>query len=163
MPTVGHPSALSPQLPRIEVSLPDGWGAEPGGDALLRATRDTGGAQAPVLTAYVHTSRDETSDRLVDDLANAAHTHPDGEVDPTFEVEIEDRTWTGLNVSWVEDGDTVYLVHLVTALPAGEVTQHVRLTGRVGGPDSEADYDEVQGILETVRVTPSDGASGTAS
>lgn len=159
MPTVGHPSALSPQLPTIELSLPDGWVAEPGGDALFRATHGRGGDLAPRLTAYIHTSHEATTDDLVDDLVIEAEHHDEGECDPTFEVELGERRWTGLNVSWIEEGEPVYLVHLLTALDAGEVTQLVRLTGRIAGPDSESDYDEVQDAMETVRVTPTGGDS----
>lgn len=155
MPTVGHPSALSPQLPRIELTLPDEWVAEPGGDALFRAVHGRGGPLAPELTAYVHTSREATTDDLVDDLVMAAERHDEGEADPTFVVEIDGQEWTGLNVSWIEDGEPVYLVHLLTAIDAGDVTQLVRVTGRIAGPDSEHDYDEVQDVLETLHVTPS--------
>lgn len=153
MPTVGHPSALSPQLPMIELSLPDGWVAEPGGDALFRAVHGRGGDLAPELTAYIHTSWELTTDALVDDLVTQAQAQDEGEADPTFEVEIDGREWTGLNVSWIDEGGPVYVVHLLTSLDAGEVTQLVRVTGRIAGPDSEADYDEVQDAMETVRVT----------
>lgn len=153
MPTVGHPSALSPQLPTIELSLPDGWVAEPGGDALFRAVHGRGGDLAPELTAYIHTSWELTTDALVDDLVTQAQAQDEGEADPTFEVEIDGREWTGLNVSWIDEGGPVYVVHLLTSLDAGEVTQLVRVTGRIAGPDSEADYDEVQDAMETVRVT----------
>ena len=159
MPTVGHPSALSPQLPTIELTLPDGWVAEPGGDALFRATHVKGGALAPQVAAYLHTSQDATTADLVDDLVVEAESHDEGESDPTFAVDLDGREWTGLNVSWIEDGEPVYLVHLLTAVAAGEVTQVVRLTGRIAGPDSERDYDEVQGVLETARVTPARGDS----
>lgn len=159
MPTVGHPSALSPAYPRIELTLPDAWVAEPGGDALFRATRGGGGDLAPELTAYVHTSREASTDDLVDDLATGALGHEEGEADPTFEVEIGERTWTGLNVSWLEDGEPVYVVHLVTAVEAGEVTHLVRLCGRVAGPDSEQDYESVQAILETAVVDPMGGGA----
>lgn len=157
MPTVGHPSALSPQLPTIELTLPEGWTAEPGGDALFRATHGRGGDLAPQLTAYVHTSHEATTDDLVDDLVIETEAHDEGEADPTFTVDLDGRQWTGLNVSWIEDGEPVYLVHLLTAVDAGEVTQHVRLTGRIAGPDSESDYDEVQDAMETARVTPASG------
>ena len=159
MPTVGHPSALSPQLPTIELTLPEGWVAEPGGDALFRASHGRGGDLAPQLAAYIHTSRDATTDDLVDDLVGEAQAHDVGESDPTFSVDLDGREWTGLNVSWVEDGEPVYVVHLLTAVEAGEVTQLVRLTGRIAGPDSERDYDEVQDVLETARVTPARGPS----
>lgn len=170
MPTVGHPSALSPRLPAIELTLPGDWAADAGGDALFRATRAgattsadhdaTGDGTTPGITAYVHTSREATTDDLVDDLAIEAEQHDEGEADPTFEVELGDRIWTGLNVSWIEDGEPVYVIHLITPVDAGEVTQFVRLTGRIAGADSEQDYDEVQGILETVRVTSDDQGSG---
>ncbi|GAA4115786.1 hypothetical protein GCM10022415_12430 [Knoellia locipacati] len=159
MPTVGHPSALSPALPRIELTLPDGWVAEPGGDALLRAVHGRGGDLAPELTAYVHTTRGASTDDLVDDLASQADGHEEGEAEETFTVEIGERDWTGLNVSWIEDGEPVYLVHLVTAVPAGDVTQLVRLTGRIAGPDSEQDYEDVQSILETVQLDPMGGGA----
>ncbi|KGN31203.1 hypothetical protein N802_04905 [Knoellia sinensis KCTC 19936] len=161
MPTVGHPSGLSPQLPTIELTLPDGWSAGPGGDALFRATRGTGADLTPELTAYVHTSRETTTDELVAALVLEAREEEDGEADPTFEVVLEDRTWTGLNVSWVEVGEHAYVIHLITPVEAGEVTQFVHLSGHVTGADSEADYDEIQGILETVRVTPAAPASRT--
>lgn len=157
MPTVGHPSALSPQLPTIELTLPEGWVAETGGNALFGATHGRGGDLAPQLTAYIHTSRDATTDDLVDDLVIEAEAHDEGEADPTFAVDLDGREWTGLNVSWIDDGEPVYLVHLVTAIAAGDVTQLVRLTGRIAGPDSERDYGEVQDVLETVRVTPAGG------
>lgn len=154
MPTVGHPSAVSPAIPRIELDLPDDWVAEPGGDALFLAHRDGGGDSAPRLTAYVHTSREVSTDHLLDVLAGEATAHDEGESDPAFEVEIDGRTWTGLNVSWLEDGQPVYVVHLVTPLDGNGVTQHVRLTGRVAGPDSESDYEVLQQVFESVVVTP---------
>lgn len=153
MPTVGHPRPLSPRLPAIEVTLPGDWSADAGGDALFLATRADRGDRAPVITAYVHTSREATTDDLVDDLTVVAEDLDEGEADPVFEVDLDERTWTGLNVSWIEDGVPVYVVHLITAVPAGEVTQFVRLTGQVSGDESEQDYDEVQAILETVRIT----------
>lgn len=159
MPTVGHPSALSPAYPRIELTLPDEWVAEPGGDALFRAVHGRGGDLAPVLTAYVHTLREATTDDLVDDLVTEAEAHDEGEADPTFEVEVGERTWTGLNVSWIADGEPVYVVHLLTPVEAGEVHHVVRLTGRVAGPESEEDYEAVQGILETAVVDPSGGGA----
>jgi len=159
MPTVGHPSAVSPALPRIELDLPDEWVAEPGGDALFLARHESAGAHAPQLTAYVHTSRDASSDRLVDALAAEAATHDEGEADPTFDVEIGDRTWTGLNVSWVEDGQPVHVVHLVSAVDGGGVTQLVRFTGRVAGPEAERDYEVLQQVLETAVVTPMGGGA----
>lgn len=159
MRTVGHPSAVSPALPRLELELPDGWVAEPGGDALFLARRESGGDDAPRLTAYVHTSREVSTDGLVEALAAEATGHDEGEADPTFEVELDERAWTGLNVSWVQDGQPVYVVHLVTAVDGGAVTQHVRLTGRVSGPDSERDYEEIQQVVETVVLTPMGGGS----
>ena len=159
MPTVGHPSALSPAYPRIELTLPDDWTVEPGGDALLRAVHGRGGDLAPELTAYVHTSREASTDDLVDDLAGEAEGREEGEADETFVVEIEGREWTGLNVSWIEDGEPVYLVHLVTPVEAGEVAHLVRVTGRIAGPDSEQDYEAVQSILETAVVDPMGGGA----
>ncbi|MFW5473255.1 hypothetical protein ACOCJ5_08105 [Knoellia sp. CPCC 206450] len=159
MPTVGHPSALSPAYPHIELTLPDDWTVEPGGDALLRAVHGRGGDLAPELTAYVHTSREASTDDLVDDLAGEAEGRDEGEADETFVVELEGREWTGLNVSWIEDGEPVYLVHLVTAVEAGEVVHLVRVTGRIAGPDSEQDYEAVQSILETAVVDPMGGGA----
>ncbi|MFW5470343.1 hypothetical protein ACOCJ4_09890 [Knoellia sp. CPCC 206435] len=159
MPTVGHPSAVSPAIPHLELELPDDWVAEPGGDALFLAHRSSGGDSAPRLTAYVHTSREVSTDHLLDVLAGEATAHDEGESDPAFEVDIADRTWTGLNVSWLEDGQPVYVVHLVTPMEAGAVTQHVRLTGRVAGPDSESDYELIQQVMETTLVTPMGGGA----
>lgn len=157
MPSVGHPSAVSPALPHLHLDLPDDWVAEPGGAALFLAHRDGAGDGLPRLAAYVHTSRGGSTDLLLDALAGEATAHDEGEADPAFEVEIDGRAWTGLNVSWVEDGEPVYVVHVVTPVEAGGVTQHVRLTGRVAGPDSERDYEVLQQVLETVVVTPRGG------
>ncbi len=159
MPTVGHPSAVSPALPRIELDLPDEWVAEPGGDALFLARHESAGAHAPQLTAYIHTSRQASTDGLVDTLAAEAAAHDEGAADPTFEVEIGERTWTGLNVSWVEDGQPVHVVHLVTPVDGGGVTQHVRLTGRVAGPEAERDYEVLQQVLETAVVEQMGGGA----
>lgn len=159
MPTVGHPSALSPAYPRIELTLPDDWTHEPGGDALLRAVSGRGGDLAPELTAYVHTSREASTDHLVDDLAGHAQELEEGEAEDTFTVEVEGREWTGLNVSWTEDGQPVYLVHLLTVVEAGDVNHLVRVTGRIAGPDSEQDYEAVRAILETLVVDPMGGGA----
>ena len=104
MPTVGHPSAVSPAPPHLSLDLPDDWVAEPGGAALFLAHRDGAGDGLPRLAAYVHTSRGGSTDLLLDALAGEATAHDEGEADPAFEVEIDGRAYKHLLAVRLDDG-----------------------------------------------------------
>lgn len=152
MPVVVHPGPSAPAPPVVRLEVPEAWAAAPAGDALLR----TGGAgtDAPVEVVVRHRAgaTTETPDTLLERLAASAGG-PGAEVEEPFVVELGGREWTARNVSWDEDGTEVVEVHLVTALaPTPEVARVLHVTGRVAGSGLDADYDQLQQVLETLVV-----------
>jgi hypothetical protein len=59
-----------------------------------------------------------------------------------------------VSVSWTDDrvGDVVQ-AHLFAGARRGQVVDLVQVTGSVGGEDAGTEYDTVQQVMQTVRVT----------
>ncbi|MGG5259001.1 hypothetical protein [Phycicoccus avicenniae] len=152
MPVVAHPGPSAPAPPAVRLEVPETWAAEPADDALLRTAGS--GTDAPVEVVVRHRAIDPTAsaDAVLERLAASAGG-PGAEVEDPFLVEIGGREWAARNVSWDEAGSPVVEVHLVTALAATDAAARLlHVTGRVAGSGLDADYDQLQQVLETLVV-----------
>lgn len=150
MPVVAHPGPTSPAPPAVRFDAPDAWSAAPAGDALLRAL-GPGSAGDPVDVEVRHVTGPAgvgADDLVAESAARAAAA---AQVEEPFVVEIGGREWVARNTSWDEDGTAVVEVHLATTLAGdGDVSRHVLVVGRVRGAGLDADYDALQGVLESL-------------
>lgn len=153
MPVVAHPGPSSPAPPALRLEAPEGWAVVPAGDALLRLVGPgSSGGEVVVEVRPRAEAPGTTADVLVAALAAEA-AGASGEVEEAFVVEVGGREWTAHNVARDgADGDVVE-VHLVSVVGAGdEVVTAVHVRGRVAGDGLDADYDQLQQVLETVVV-----------
>ena len=158
MSLLSHPSDLSPALPGVSLTLQDGWEQVPAGWAMLRATRGGHGPDAPMIEVAVHTQGPGQSlASTLRDLADRDRHREAFQVDPPFDVDLDGRTWSAVNVTWGTSTPSV-AVHLATVIERGAVQQVVAMTGRTNGPDVEQDYGQLQAMFETVTITVGDHA-----
>lgn len=153
MPVVAHPGPGSPAPPAVRLDVPQGWAQPPAGDALLAAAGPgSAGDEIAVEVRHVAAPPDVVADAVVAASTQRAGDGS-GEVEEPFVVELGGREWLGRNVSWDESGTPVVEVHLATTLAAdGPVSRTVLVVGRVRGAGLDADYDALQGVLETLVV-----------
>ncbi|NNM48060.1 hypothetical protein [Knoellia koreensis] len=156
MTTLTYPSAQFPGPPSVSVQIPDGWAPVRVPGTLLAARRaQSGGRFAPNVVVRGFTrSGDFTIGRALGELKAYVDERTDGEMDAPFSVEIEDVPFVGVNVSWTDEkvGDVVQ-AHLFAGARRGQVVDLIQVTGSVGGEQVSSDYETLQQLMQTVRVT----------
>ncbi len=156
MPVLAFPGPNAPAPPALSIDVPDGWRPLPADTDLLAAEGPGAGSEAVEITIRRHTRPSGyAAEQLADEVAAAGvGDHPGAEVEAPFVVDLGGREWLGRNVSWEGPEGSVVEVHLVTPAPGeSEVTQFVVATGVVRGQALDADYDTLQGVLETVTIS----------
>jgi hypothetical protein len=153
--TLAYPSAQFPGPPTVSIDIPREWSPVRVAGTLLAARRtSSAGAFAPnvVVRGFTRSSQ-FTIGRALGELQAYVAGQQDGEVESPFEVEIARVPFVGVNVSWTDDtiGDVVQ-AHLFAGARRGQVVDLLQVTGSVGGPDAEAEYPEIQQVMQTVRV-----------
>jgi hypothetical protein len=154
--TLAYPSRQFPGPPSVSVDIPDGWSPVRVPGTLLAARRtSTAGVFAPnvVIRGFTRSAQ-FTVGRALTELKRFVEQQRSGEMEPPFEVEIDGVPFVGVNVSWTDDtvGDVVQ-AHLFAGARRGQVVDLVQVTGSVGGPEAGTEYDRVQRVMQTVRVT----------
>ena len=156
MPTLKYPSAQFPGPPSVTVDIPDGWSPVRVPGTLLAARRtDTGGRFAPNVVVRGFTrSGDFTIGRALSELKSYVEDRTDGEMDAPFALEIESIPFVGVNVSWTDEavGDVVQ-AHLFAGARRGQVVDLLQVTGSVGGEQVDVEYESLQQLMQTVRIT----------
>jgi hypothetical protein len=156
MTTLTYPSAQFPGPPSVSVQIPDGWAPVRVPGTLLAARRaESDGRFAPNVVVRGFTrSGDFTIGRALGELKAYVDERTDGEMDAPFSVEIEDVPFVGVNVSWTDEkvGDVVQ-AHLFAGARRGQVVDLIQVTGSVGGEQVSSDYETLQQLMQTVRVT----------
>jgi hypothetical protein len=163
MPDLSYPSTALPSLPQLSVTLPEDWTALPPGRAMLRAQGpQRSGGPSPTVVVEAHTeAAGTTAEDLLARLAD--ESDHSAQAEPPFQVELTGRTWTGINRGWAHASGPQVEVRLATSLgdgsgdgsDTGEHSAYARLitvTGCVGGPSVDEDYDLLQSVMETIRV-----------
>ena len=156
MTTLTDPSAQVPGPPSVSVDIPEGWAPVRVPGTLLAARRaDTAGRFAPNLVVRGFTrSGDFTIGRALGELRNYVEDRAQGQMDPPFALELDSVPFVGVNVSWTDErvGDVVQ-AHLFAGARRGQVVDLIQVTGSVGGEQVGAEYDTLQQLMQTVRVT----------
>ncbi len=156
MSTIAYPSELFPGPPSVAVDLPEDWTAVRVPGTLLAARRtDSDGRFAPNLVVRGFTrSGDFSLGMALRELKEFVDQRDAGTMDEPFEVSLEDVPYVGINVSWTDDnvGDVVQ-AHLFAGARRGQVIDLVQVTGSVGGEHVATQYETVQQVMQTVRIT----------
>ena len=171
MTTLAYPSADFPGPPAVALEVPDGWepAHAPGTTMAARLPRSDAFAPNVVVTVEPCAPDHRLEDSL--ELVRARAASRGGGVSQPYAAELGDARFVGCDASWPdEDVETVLqanLFHVVaptspTAGAAGVTSATgahlVQLTGAVGGPTAEQDYELIRAVLTTARVTPWTGA-----
>lgn len=156
MPQLSYPSEVFPGPPSVTVDVPETWAPVRVGGTLLSCRRiesDHGFAPNVVVRGFQRTSDFTMRDALAE-LRGFVDGQPQGSIDEPFEIELDEVPFLGVNVSWDDpEIGTVVQIHLFAGSRRGRIVDLVQVTGSVGGADAETAYAEVQGILQTVRVS----------
>lgn len=158
MALLKYPSEQFPGPPTISVDIPEEWSPVRVPGTLLAARRRVASEKfAPNIVVRGFTRSGEfTIGRALQELRAFVDGMSEGEMDAPFEVELDQVPFVGVNVSWTDDkvGDVVQ-AHLFAGARRGQVVDLIQVTGSVGGPDVGTEYERVQAVMQTVRVTRS--------
>jgi hypothetical protein len=169
MSTLAYPSADFPGQPSVSFEVPEGWEPAHAPGTTMAARLPRAGAFAPNVVVSIEQCgpafRVEDSLEQIRTMA----TSRGGAVSEPYAAELGDAQFVGCDATWPDpDVETVLqanLFHVVSSGGPGTAAHLVQLTGAVGGPGAESDYELIRQILTTVRVTPwdgpRDGSSGT--
>jgi len=156
MATLTYPSTQFPGPPSVAIDIPEDWtGVRVPGTLVAARRKESMGQFAPNLVVRGFTrSGAFTIGMALRELKDFVEDRPDGTMDTPFEVQIAEVPFVGVNVSWSDDrvGDVVQ-AHLFAGARRGQVVDLVQVTGSVGGEDAGTEYDTVQQVMQTVRVT----------
>lgn len=156
MAQLSYPSDTFPGPPGVTLDVPETWAPVRVGGTLMACRKidsDHGFAPNVVVRGFQRTA-DFTIRAALAELRAFVAERGEGRVDEPFELELGDVPFLGVNVSWTdEEIGTVVQIHLFAGSRRGRIVDIVQATGSVGGDDMERSYGEVQGILQSVRVT----------
>ncbi len=148
------PSQTFPGPPRVSVEVPDDWTAVPMAGTVLAARGPlVDGLASNVVVRHYTRPLTFTVPSAMADLKAFVDQQPEGEIDEPFTLTLGEVPVIGVNISWTDPkaGDIVQ-VHLFAGTRLEGLVHLVQVTGSVGGTEIETDYDQVQGILQTVRI-----------
>ena len=112
--------------------------------------------------AQVHAGRYKTAlltlrnikDPKPEQLVTIAASRGGGVSEP-YAAKLGGARFVGCDATWPDaEVETVLHANLFHVAGAGDTAYLVHLTGAVGGPAAETDYDLIRGVLTTVRVQP---------
>ncbi|HET9632816.1 MAG TPA: hypothetical protein VFP73_10475 [Terrabacter sp.] len=156
MTTLAYPSADFPGQPAVTLDVPQGWepAHAPGTTMAARLPRE--GAFAP--NVVVDIEQCGPSYRVEESLEQVAvlAASRGGSVSEPYAADLAGAHFVGCDATWPDaDVEVVLQANLFHHVPSGATGGHVvQLTGAVGGPDAETDYELVRQVLTTARVVP---------
>jgi hypothetical protein len=162
MTTLAYPSADFPGLPAVVLEVPGEWEPvhAPGTTMAARLPRE--GAFAPnVVVSIEQCGPGFRVEESLEQVAAMAVSRG-GAVSEPYAADLGGAAFVGCDATWPDaDVDTVLqanLFHVVSGADSARPAFLVQLTGAVGGPTAEADYELIRGVITSVRVTPWSGA-----
>ena len=166
MTTLTHPSEQFPGPPTVSLDVPDGWVPVHRPGLLLAVKLPREGAFAPNVVvnieAYAPGLGIDAPMARIREMAQSRSGH----TSEPYAAQLAGREFVGLDASWPDDEvETVLqanLFHVVEPEDGPGPRWLVQLTGAVGGPGAEQDYDLIRQVIMTTSVTPwrPDGQAG---
>lgn len=161
MTSLTYPSGQFPGPPTVTVQVPDAWEPVRAPGTMLAARLPRAGAFAPNVVVNIESVPPgfdvQAPLQRVGEIARSRG----GDASDAYAAVLGDLEFVGCDSTWPDaDVETVLQANLfhVVPHPAGDGPGWlVQLTGAVGGPSAEADYDLIREVLVTVRVTPWSG------
>ena len=155
MSTLAYPSPDFPGPPSVTLEVGDDWEPvhAPGTMLTARLPRAEGFSPNVVVTLEP-CAPDHAVERSVEQLVTIAASRGGGVSEP-YAAELGGARFVGCDATWPDaEVETVLHANLFHVAGAGNTAYLVQLTGAVGGPAAETDYDLIRGVLTTVRVQP---------
>lgn len=162
MSTLAYPSPDFPGPPSVTLEVGDDWEPvhAPGTTLAARLPRSEGFSPTVVITLEACAS-DHAVERALEQVVTIAGSRGGGVSEP-YAAELGGARFVGCDATWPDPEDVNVLhANLFHVAGAGDTAYLVQLTGAVGGPAAEADYDLIRSVLTTVRVQPWPGPDPT--
>ena len=158
MSTLAYPSPDFPGLPSVALDIPDGWEPAHAPGTTMAAKLPREGAFSPnVVVSIEQCAPGFSVEQSLSQITSMAQSRGGGVSEP-YAAELGGRSFVGCDASWPDpDVETVLqanLFHVVAPEHGGAATYLVQLTGAVGGPTAEQDYELIREVISSVRVTP---------
>lgn len=158
MSTLAYPSRDFPGPPSVAVDVPEGWmPVHAPGTALAAKLPRAGGFDPNVVVSVEQCGADLTEEeslRRIDALAQSRG----GVTSQPYAAELGHARFVGCDATWPDaDVETILqanLFHVVRPEREGAAAWVVQLSGSVGGPSAEQDYELIRSVLASVRVRP---------
>lgn len=166
MSTLAYPSPDFPGLPSVVLDVPDGWepAHAPGTTMAARLPRDNGFAPN-VVVSIEQAGPGASVEHSLGQIATMAQSRGGGVSEP-YAAALGGRSFVGCDASWPDaEVETILqanLFHFVTPDREGAAVYLVQVTGAVGGPTAEQDYELIRGVISSVRVEPWTASGVTA-
>ncbi len=156
MSTLAYPSPDFPGPPSVTLEVGDDWEPvhAPGTMLAARLPRPEGFSPNVVVTLEP-CAPDDAVERSLEQVVTIAGSRGGGVSEP-YAAELGGARFVGCDATWPDSRGRATVLHanLFHVAGAGDTAYLVQLTGAVGGPAAEADYDLVRSVLTTVRVQP---------
>jgi hypothetical protein len=159
MSTLAYPSADFPGLPAVALEVPEEWEPVHAPGTTMAARLPRQGAFAPnVVVSIEQCGPGFRVEASLEQVATMARSRG-GAVSEPYAADLGGAAFVGCDATWPDaDVDSVLQANLFHVVPheadAAQPAFLVQLTGAVGGPDAESDYELVRDVITTVRVTP---------
>lgn len=161
MSTLAYPSTDFPGPPSVAIEVPDGWLPVHAPGTALAAKQPREDAFAPNVVVSIEPCGSGPADEeSVGRIAALAESRGGAASEP-YAAELGGARFVGCDATWPDaDVETILqanLFHVVRPEREGAASWLVQLSGSVGGPSAEADYELIRGVLASVRVRPWSG------
>jgi hypothetical protein len=158
MSTLAYPSRDFPGPPSVAVDVPEGWlPVHAPGTALAAKLPREDGFDPNVVVSIEQCGADFTEEESLRRIEALAESRG-GVTSEPYAAELGHARFVGCDATWPDaDVETILqanLFHVVRPERAGAAGWVVQLSGSVGGPAAEQDYELIRSVLASVRVHP---------
>jgi len=158
MSTLAYPSRDFPGPPSVAVDVPEGWiPVHAPGTALAAKLPREGAFDPNVVVSIDQCGADLTEEESLRRIVSLAQSRGGATSEP-YAAELGDARFVGCDATWPDaDVETILqanLFHVVRAEREGAAAWVVQLSGSVGGPSAEQDYELIRSVLASTRVRP---------
>jgi hypothetical protein len=157
MSTLAYPSRDFPGPPSVAVDVPEGWmPVHAPGTALAAKLPREGGFDPNVVVSIEQCGADLTEEESLCRIEALAQSRG-GVTSEPYAAELSHARFVGCDAIWPDaDVEAIQanLLHVIRPDREGAAAWVVQLSGSVGGPSAEQDYELIRPVLGSVRVRP---------